>query len=107
MPRSVQPAIEAMPEAGTVAPIRAMLLDLPRLEGGSQQGIAIGVDPAKQPKVDGTEFQDISQSTAYAGLQHGGVLLGRAYADRAGLRAGRHACARRTRRRAARRRSSA
>ena len=45
-----------MPEAGTVAPIRAMLLDLPRLERGSQQGLAIGVDPAKQAKVDGTEF---------------------------------------------------
>ena len=85
VPRSVQPAIEAMPEAGTVAPIRAMLLDLPQLEGGGAQGMAIGVDPAKQPKVDGTEFKNISQSTAYAGLNNGGMLLGRAYADRAGL----------------------
>jgi putative ABC transport system permease protein len=88
VPRSVQPAIEAMPEAGTVTPVRAMLLDLPRLKGGSEQGMAIGVDPAKQPKVDGTEFKDISQSTAYAGLQSGGVLLGRAYAERAGLERG-------------------
>ena len=38
VPRSLQPAIEAMPEAGTVTPIRAMLLDLPRLDGGSRQG---------------------------------------------------------------------
>jgi putative ABC transport system permease protein len=88
VPRSAQSAIEAMPEAGTVAPIRALLLDLPHLEGGSQQGLATGIDPAKQPKVDGTEFQDISTSTAYAGVQHGGVLLGRAYADRAGLHRG-------------------
>jgi len=88
VPRSAQSAIEAMPEAGTVAPIRALLLDLPHLEGGSQQGLATGIDPAKQPKVDGTEFQDISPSTAYAGVQHGGVLLGRAYADRAGLHRG-------------------
>jgi putative ABC transport system permease protein len=88
VPRSVQPAIEAMPEAGTVAPIRAMLLDLPRLKGGSQRGMAIGVDPAKQAKVDGTEFEDITQSTAYAGLERGGVLLGRAYAERAGLEGG-------------------
>jgi putative ABC transport system permease protein len=88
VPRSVQPAIEAMPEAGTVAPIRAMLLDLPRLKSGSQQGLAIGVDPTKQPEVDGTEFKDIDQSTAYAGLQRGGVLLGRAYAERAGLKRG-------------------
>jgi putative ABC transport system permease protein len=85
VPRSVQPAIEAMPEAGTVSPIRAMLLDLPRLNGGSQQGLAIGVDPAKQPSVDGTEFKEIDRSTAYAGLAKGGVLLGRAYAARAGL----------------------
>jgi putative ABC transport system permease protein len=88
VPRSLQPAIEAMPEAGTVAPIRAMLLDLPRLDSGSQQGIAIGVDPAKQSNVDGTEFEGISQSTAYAGLEGGGVLLGRAYAKRAGLKRG-------------------
>jgi putative ABC transport system permease protein len=88
VPRSLQPAIEAMPEAGTVAPIRAMLLDLPRLDSGSQQGIAIGVDPAKQSNVDGTEFEGISQSTAYAGLEGGGVLLGRAYAKRAGLERG-------------------
>jgi putative ABC transport system permease protein len=88
VPRSVQPAIEAMPEAGTVAPIRAMLLDLPRLKDGAQQGMAIGVDPAKQPKLDGTEFKDISQSAAYARLHSGGVLLGRAYADRAGLERG-------------------
>jgi putative ABC transport system permease protein len=88
VPRSVQPAIEAMPEAGTVAPIRAMLLDLPRLKDGAQQGMAIGVDPVRQPKLDRTEFKDISQSAAYAGLQSGGVLLGRAYADRAGLERG-------------------
>ncbi len=88
VPRSVQPAIEAMPEAGTVAPVRAMLLDLPQLNGGSQQGLAIGVDPAKQPSVDGTEFKEIDRSTAYAGLAKGGVLLGRAYAARAGLKRG-------------------
>jgi putative ABC transport system permease protein len=88
VPRSVQPAIEAMPEAGTVAPIRAILLDLPRLDGGAAQGMAIGVDPSKQAKVDGTEFKGISASTAYAGLERGGVLLGRAYADRAGLERG-------------------
>jgi putative ABC transport system permease protein len=64
VPRSVQRAIEAMPETGTVAPLRAMTLELPDVKSGSDQGIAIGVDPARQPKVDGTEFQGISQSTA-------------------------------------------
>jgi putative ABC transport system permease protein len=88
VPRSVQPAIEAMPEAGTVAPVRAMLLDLPRLDDGAPQGMAVGVDPSRQAKVDGTEFKDISQSTAYAGLEEGGVILGRAYADEAGLERG-------------------
>jgi putative ABC transport system permease protein len=88
VPRSVQSAIEAMPEAGTVAPLRAMTLELPGVRSGSDQGIAIGVDPARQPRVDGTEFQGLSQSTAYAGLEQGGVLLGRSYADRAGLERG-------------------
>jgi putative ABC transport system permease protein len=88
VPRSVQRAIEAMPETGTVAPLRAMTLELPDVKSGSDQGIAIGVDPARQPKVDGTEFQGISQSTAYAGLERGGVLLGRPYAVRAGLERG-------------------
>jgi putative ABC transport system permease protein len=85
VPRSVQTALEAMPEAGTVAPLRAMPLDLPDVKSGSEQGIAIGVDPAKQPKVDGTEFQGVSQSAAYTGLERGGVLLGRSYARRAEL----------------------
>jgi putative ABC transport system permease protein len=88
VPRSVQRAIEAMPEAGTVAPLRAMTLELPGLKSGPDQGIAIGVDPARQPKVDGTEFQGVSQSDAYAGLERGGALLGRPYADRAGLERG-------------------
>jgi putative ABC transport system permease protein len=88
VPRSVQTAIEAMPETGTAAPMRAMPLELPGVKSGSEQGIAIGVDPAKQPKVDGTEFQGVSQPTAYAGLEQGGVLLGRSYAERADLERG-------------------
>ena len=88
VPRSVQSAIEAMPETGTVAPMRAMLLELPGVKSGSEQGIAIGVDPARQSNVDGTEFQALSQSAAYAGLEQGGVLLGRAYAAKAGLERG-------------------
>jgi putative ABC transport system permease protein len=85
VPRSVQTAIEAMPQAGTVAPMRAMPLELPGVKSGSEQGIAIGVDPGRQPKVDGTEFQGLDQSAAYAGLDRGGVLLGRGYAARAEL----------------------
>ena len=49
VPRSVQKAIEAMPETGTVAPMRAMQLDLPAVKSGSKLGIATGVDPARQP----------------------------------------------------------
>ena len=88
VPRSVQSAIEKMPETGTVAPMRAMPLDLPGVKSGSEQGIAIGVDPDRQPNVDGTEFQGLSQSAGYAGLDQGGVLLGRPYADKAGLERG-------------------
>ena len=38
VPRSVQSAIEAMPETGTVAPMRAMPLDLPGVKSGSEAG---------------------------------------------------------------------
>ena len=55
----------------------------PRRESGSKLGIATGVDPARQPEVDGTEFQGVSRSEAYAQLAQGGVLLGSTYANRA------------------------
>ena len=88
VPRSVQRAIEAMPEAGTVAPLRAMQLDLPELTTGSKLGIATGVDPQKQPAVDGTEFRDVSRSQAYEELAQDGVLIGAPYANRAHLERG-------------------
>jgi len=88
VPRSVQTAIAAMPETGTVAPMRAMQLDLPAVKSGSTLGLATGVDPAREPKVDGTEFQGIGRSEAYAELAEGGVLLGSTYAKRAQLERG-------------------
>ena len=88
VPRSAQTAIEKMPEAGTVAPVRAMPLELPAVKSGSEQGVALGVDPARQADVDGTEFQGVSQSMAYAGLEQGGVLVGRSYAKKADLQRG-------------------
>jgi putative ABC transport system permease protein len=88
VPRSVQRAIETIPEAGTVAPLRAMQLDLPELTTGSKLGIATGVDPENQPAVDGTEFRDVSRSQAYEELAQGGVLVGAPYANRAHLERG-------------------
>jgi putative ABC transport system permease protein len=88
VPRSVEEEIAAMPETGTVAPMRALPLELPALESGSKQGIAIGVDPARQPAVDQTEFRGVSQPDAYVGLADGGVLLGSPYAKRADLERG-------------------
>ena len=88
VPRSVQRAIAAMPETGTVAPMRAMPLELPAVKSGSKQGIATAVDPVAQPEVDGTEFQGVSRSQAYAELAEGGVLLGGQYARRADLERG-------------------
>jgi putative ABC transport system permease protein len=88
VPRSVQAKIEAMPEAGTVAPVRGMPLELPGVDSGSDAGVAIGVDPALQPRVDGTEFQGVSRAEAYQALAQGGVLVGRPYAKRAHLERG-------------------
>jgi putative ABC transport system permease protein len=88
VPRSAQRKIEAMPETGTVAPLRAMQIELPGVKSGSDLGMAIGIDPARQPAVDGTEFQGVSRSQAYSELARGGVLLGKPYAERAGLERG-------------------
>jgi putative ABC transport system permease protein len=88
VPRSVQREIEALPETGTVGPLRAMQLELPGVKSGSDVGVAIGVDPVKQPAVDGTEFQGVSSAEAYRELAQGGVLLGRQYANRSGLERG-------------------
>lgn len=88
VPRSVQAAIEAMPETGTAAPLRVVQLDLPKVKSGAKLGMVSGVDPAKQPEVDGTDFRGVGRSEAYAGLVRGGVLLGRQYASKAGLERG-------------------
>ena len=56
------------PEAGTVAPHAGRCSSTcPRVKSGSKLGLATGVDPLKQPKVDRTEFQGVSRSEAYAG----------------------------------------
>jgi putative ABC transport system permease protein len=88
VPRSVTAEIEAMPEAGTVAPMRAIPLELPGVKNGADEGIAVGVDPAKQAAVDGTEFQGVSKDQAYAELAEGGVLVGSPYAKKADLARG-------------------
>jgi putative ABC transport system permease protein len=88
VPRSVAAEIEAMPEAGTVAPVRAMPVELPGVKKGADEGIALGVDPTEQPAVDGTEFQGVSQAEAYAGLAEGGILIGAPYARKADLERG-------------------
>ena len=88
VPRSAQRAIETLPEAATVAPIRAMQVDLPGVKSGSKIGLVTAVDPLKQPTVDRTEFQGVSRSEAYTGIAYGGVLLGSQYAKRAHLKRG-------------------
>jgi len=88
VPRSAQRAIEALPEAGTVAPVRAMQIDLPGVKSGSKIGLATAVDPLKQARVDRTEFQGVSRAEAYTGIAYGGVLLGSQYAKRAHLERG-------------------
>jgi putative ABC transport system permease protein len=50
--------------------------------------MAIGVDPTRQPSVDGTGFQGVGRSQAYSELAKGGVLLGKPYARRAELERG-------------------
>ena len=83
----VRREIAAMPGAGVVTPVRAVLYKLPKA-GGAQPGLAMGVDPAAFGQVDKTPVAGASRSAALAGVARGGVIINRGYADSAGLHVG-------------------
>jgi putative ABC transport system permease protein len=84
----VRKAIAAMPGAGVVTPVRAVLYKFPNA-GGAQPGLAMGVDPAAFGRVDRTPMAGgISRSAALAGIARGGVIINRGYSVSAGLHVG-------------------
>jgi putative ABC transport system permease protein len=84
---SVRRDIAAMPEAGVVTPVRVLVFKLPQAST-STPGLAMGVDPAQFGKVDLTPIAGASRAQALAALARGDVIVNRAYATAAHLRAG-------------------
>jgi putative ABC transport system permease protein len=84
--RPLRVKIAALPEAGTVTPIRSVyMLHLPV---NDEPGLLEAVDPAAWPKVDKSEYEGASTAEAMAGLARGGAIVGKGYADDTGLEVG-------------------
>jgi putative ABC transport system permease protein len=80
---SLRRRIAALPEAGTVTPRRVVFM--PRLPGGGQPGLLVGVDPAAWPRVDRSEYEGGSTDRVMAGLAAGGAVLGKGYSEDIGV----------------------
>jgi putative ABC transport system permease protein len=77
-----------MPETRAVTPIRALFMDLPGIERGEKQGIAVAYDPAVYGLMDATPLAGATRAQALAGVGRGGVIVGPQYARLADLRVG-------------------
>jgi putative ABC transport system permease protein len=85
VPATLGRRIAALPQAGVVTPLRSLYVKLP---GTPTQSLAVGLDPAAFGRVDRTPVAGSSRAEALAGVAAGGVLVNRAYARVAHLRAG-------------------
>jgi putative ABC transport system permease protein len=84
--RPLREKVAALPEAGTVTPIRSVyMLHLPVNE---EPGLLEAVDPGAWPKVDKSEYEGASTAAAMAGLARGGAVVGKGYADDTGIEVG-------------------
>ena len=88
VPQRVSQAIAGMPETRAVSPLRVAFLDLPGIERGQKQGIAIGYDPTVYGLMDRTPVKGASRQEALRGVARGGALIGPQYAQLAGLGVG-------------------
>lgn len=79
-------AIAALPETGAVASRR--VVPLQELPGGGQEGIAVAYDPRLYRQVDALDYEGAPVERVLAGLERGGVVLGKAYANTRGLGVG-------------------
>lgn len=86
VPPAVVSKLRAMPEAGAVVPVHALISRLP--QGRSQPGLITAFDPASYGRVDKTPVKGVARDAALRGLAAGGVLLGPMYAKSIGLERG-------------------
>ncbi|HYF25984.1 MAG TPA: ABC transporter permease [Baekduia sp.] len=84
--RRVRTQLAALPEAGAVAGRRVVPLnELP--EGGSE-GLVIGYDPREYRKVDEVEYEGAPVEQVLQGLEAGGVVPAKSYAEAQNLAVG-------------------
>jgi putative ABC transport system permease protein len=88
VPPALRRRIARMPETEVVTPLRSILLDLPGLDGGQRLGLAVAYDPDRYGRVDRTEISGADREAALRGVDRGGVIVGRRYAEHAGLEPG-------------------
>lgn len=79
---SLRRRIAALPGAGTVTPRRVVYMR--KLPGGSEPGLLVAVDPRVWPQVDRTEYEGAASAAVMAGLERGGAVLGKGYAEAIG-----------------------
>jgi len=90
VPARLRERIARMPETEVVTPVRSMVLDLPGIDSGQKQGLAIAYDPRAYGRVDKTRVAGADRADALRGVERGGVIVGKFYADQAGLSVGDH-----------------
>ncbi len=84
--RPLRERIAALPEAGTVTPIRSVyMLHLPVSD---EPGLLEAVDPTVWPRVDRSEYEGASTGKAMAGLAGGGAIVGKGFSDDTGIKVG-------------------
>jgi putative ABC transport system permease protein len=88
VPAQLRERIARMPETAVVTPVRSMILDLPGIDSGQKQGLAVAYDPNAYGRVDKTPLAGLDRTEALRGVARGGVIVGKLYAERAGLSPG-------------------
>jgi putative ABC transport system permease protein len=84
--RPLREKIAALPEAGTVTPLRSVyMLHLPVSD---EPGLLEAVDPKAWPRVDRSEYEGASTAKAMAGLAAGGAIVGKGFSDDTGIEVG-------------------
>ena len=88
IPPEVRRQIKAMPQASVVTPVRASYVKLPGATKSHENGLAIAYSAAEYAEVDRTPIAGATREEALDGLAHGGIVIGRTYAENAGLGVG-------------------
>jgi len=83
---SLQRRLAALPTAGVVTPRRIVYTT--HLPGTDEPGLLTAVDPRRWPEVDRSAYEGASTAEAMAGLRAGGAVVGRGFAEDAGLAVG-------------------